>query len=141
MRSAILLGLAVAVAVGACGHPTYGRPAPRDTVPTTKAPGTTEPKPNEKPTTKELNRRDPFPAESPASVCPYRTRTTTGTIHPGSSVLTSSLKSPRVRGVNSKSAVSPGPVRSQAGRARRCDVGKSAPSLASGRHAAARSRR
>ena len=57
MRSAILLVLAVAVAVGACGHPTYGRPAPRDTVPTTKAPGTTEPKPNEKPTTKELNRK------------------------------------------------------------------------------------
>jgi hypothetical protein len=52
MRSAILLVLAGAV--GACGHPTYGRPAPRDTMPTTKAPGTTEPKPNEKPVTKEL---------------------------------------------------------------------------------------
>jgi hypothetical protein len=64
MRTVILLVLAVAV--GACGHPTYGRPAPRDTVPTTKAPGTTEPKPNEKPTTKELNRRDPFLVELPA---------------------------------------------------------------------------
>lgn len=56
MRTAILLALGVALAVAACGHPTYGRPAPRDTMPTTKAPGTTEPKPNEKPTTKELNR-------------------------------------------------------------------------------------
>ena len=74
MRSAILLVLAVALTVGACGHPTYGRPAPRDTMPTTKAPGTTEPKPNEEPVVKELNRniitdrarRDPSPAESPA---------------------------------------------------------------------------
>src|SRR6185369_8854492 len=31
-------------------------------------------------------------------VGPYRTRTTTGRIHPGSSVFTSSLRSPRVRG-------------------------------------------
>jgi hypothetical protein len=44
MRSAILLVLAVALAVGACGHPTYGRPAPRDTLPTTKTPGSPEPK-------------------------------------------------------------------------------------------------
>ena len=55
MRSAILLVLAVALVAGACGHPTYGRPAPRDTMPNTKAPGTTEPKPDEQPTTKELN--------------------------------------------------------------------------------------
>ncbi len=38
-------------------------------------------------------------------------------IHPASCVFTSSRISPGVAGVNSKSAVSPGPVRSQAGRA------------------------
>ena len=63
MRNAILFALAVAVAVGACGHPTYGRPAPRDTMPTTKEPGKLGP--GEKPVTKELNRRAPSPAGSP----------------------------------------------------------------------------
>ena len=63
MRNAILLVLEVAVAVGACGHPTYGRPAPRDTLPTTKEPGKLDP--GEKPVTKELNRRAPSPGESP----------------------------------------------------------------------------
>jgi len=71
MRSAILLVLAVAVAVGACGHPTYGRPAPRDTMPTTKAPGTTEPKPNEKPTTKELNRNADKGRQSTGTMTAY----------------------------------------------------------------------
>jgi hypothetical protein len=64
VRNAILLVLEVAVAVGACGHPAYGRPSPRDTLPTTKEPGKLAP--GEKPVTKELNRRAPSPAESPA---------------------------------------------------------------------------
>jgi hypothetical protein len=55
MRNTILFVLEVAVAVGACGHPTYGRPAPRDTVPTTKEPVKTDPK--AEPVTKELNHR------------------------------------------------------------------------------------
>lgn len=64
MRNAILLVLEVAVAVGACGHPTYGRPAPRDSVPTDKEPGELDP--GEQPVTKELNRRAPSPGGSPA---------------------------------------------------------------------------
>ena len=71
MRTAIFLVLAVAVAVGACGHPTYGRPAPRDTMPTTKAPGTTEPKPNEEPTTKEVNRNADKGRQSTATHSSY----------------------------------------------------------------------
>jgi hypothetical protein len=45
MRNATVLLLVVALAMGACSrHPTYGQPAPRDTMPTTKAPGSPEPK-------------------------------------------------------------------------------------------------
>jgi hypothetical protein len=40
----------------------------------------------------------------------HRTRTTMGMIQPGSCVFTSSRRSPGAVGVNSKSAVSPGPV-------------------------------
>ena len=45
MRNATLVLVVAALVTGACSrHPTYGQPTPRDTIPTTKATDSPEPK-------------------------------------------------------------------------------------------------
>jgi hypothetical protein len=53
VRESILLLLSAALALGACyGHPTYGRPGVRDTIPSTKEPQSPQPR-NDPPPPKE----------------------------------------------------------------------------------------